>query len=108
MSNPRIWGKTMAELDEDHRKMLADRERAMTPQELGVKYALPRPIVLRQEPVRNFHFGTDIPAPTWKEIEDQRDRHGIDDAGHSGAWIVAAAFALPVAFVLALLYLIIK
>jgi hypothetical protein len=121
MSN--LWGKSQAQRDADRQQVLFEREeiarrdqevrdrriaqmihdqgiisdqRIMTPAELGARYALPR----------NFHFGTDIPAPTWREIEEVRAKTGRDDAGHSGKIVVAALVSLPVLLGLALLYLI--
>lgn len=89
-----LWGKTMAEIDEDHRKMLAERlarEQNATPQQLGQHYGN------ALQPVRRtYHFGTDIPAPSWEEIEMERARHGEDDAGHAGRimiWGLVAVLA---------------
>ncbi len=75
----KLWGKTMAELDEDHRRMLVDREqRGMSPAELAAKYATSTPVFVRQEAA--YHFGTDIAAPSWEEVEMARARRGEDES----------------------------
>jgi hypothetical protein len=87
----KLWGKTLIA----RREYLARRDQeAKTPAALGQRYG------------QAMHFGTDIPAPTWQEVEAERARHGRDDAGHMGKWIAAIAFLLPIALVLALVYLI--
>lgn len=66
----KLWGKTMAELDEDHRRMLADRlarQQAMTPQQLGKMYGdrlmHTRKLETQHDRMQALYFGTDIPLP---------------------------------------------
>lgn len=97
-----LWGKTMAELDEDHRRMLAERqarEQNATPQQLGRHFGN------ALQPVRrDYHFGTDIPIPTWQEVEAERARRGEDDMGGPLFGIMAVS-AIVLALVLAILYI---
>lgn len=72
----KLWGKTMAELDEDHRRMLADRlarQQNATPQQLGQYYGdmlkphkptqQERFDAMVSETTVPCYFGTDIPMP---------------------------------------------
>lgn len=117
----RFWGKSESELAAERNEMIARREffaqrdqaardrlvadmirtqggqRAMTAVDLGQHYA---------NAMQPLHFGTDIPRPTWREVEDALASRGHDDAGHGGRWVFAAALMLPLALGLALLYLI--
>jgi hypothetical protein len=101
----KLWGKTMAELDADHRRMLADRmqrQQNATPLQLGQHYgdAL--------QPVRReYYFGTDIPIEDaemdeWEEIVAERTRPGMNIPAERwplitvlaiGAWVLLVGFA---------------
>ncbi len=97
---PRARSMTAAELGQHYRQAMQSQGDEDVRQRIAAEW-LARPVR------REYHFGTDIPAPTWQEVEAERARRGSDDAGHAGKWIVVAAlFALPVLFALALLYLI--
>jgi anti-sigma-K factor RskA len=119
MSLPRptlrsVWGKPLAEIDADHRRMLAERlarEQNATPQSLGRYYgdalrpytptqqerfnAMKRETAVR----RDYHFGTDT-------SERAKPPADLDDGRMvlAGLGVVLAAVALLV-LALGLLYL---
>ena len=91
-----LWGKTMAEIDEDHRRMLADRlarEQAATPQQLGRYFGS---VLQPYEPTQQERIDgmlretavCGIPRAAWREVEDARDRTWRDDADHSGRIVI--------------------
>lgn len=100
----KLWGKTMAELDEDHRRMLAEREeRGMSPGQLGKMYADQINSVQRQ-----CYFGTDIPIP--ERNTDSTGQYVIPRRPHPsrGKWPVLvlgiAAWALTILIGLAIVH----
>lgn len=88
----RLWGKTLRDIE-------AERQRNMTPEELGRHYGD------RLMPTKTrYHFGTDIPDAevSWREVEAERARLGLDDEGHGGGWVFAGIVLAIVGVLVAL------
>jgi len=106
MTLPHLWGKSQEQLQAERQEMIARREyiarrdaAAKTPAALGKRYGQ------ALQPVRReYHFGTDIPRPTWREVEDARARTGRDDAGGPILGMMAIS-AVVLALAWAILYL---
>ncbi len=85
-----LWGKSQAQRDADRQQVLFEREEiARRDEDLRLRRA-----PLLQPVCRDYHFGTDIPAPTWREVEEARAMRGDDDAGHSGTIGILALLAI--------------
>ena len=103
MTMPRLWGKSPEQLQAERQEMIARREfiarrdaAAKTPAALGWRYG--------QAVTRELHFGTDIPRPTWREVEDARARRGADDSGKVGLLVSVTIGGMAVFLALAVLY----
>lgn len=103
----KLWGKNQDDLDAERQEMrayadLAEQQNA-TPEQLGRHYGNKlQPVSIRHvegSTIRDCYFGTDIPAPTWREIEEYRAAQGEDDAGHGGGWVIATVLLALLALV---------